>query len=269
MHMTGVKRVLTVAGSDSGGGAGIQADLKTIAALGAYGTCVITAVTAQNTRGVQGIHRVPPEFVRRQFDSVAGDIGIDALKTGMLAGPETINVVADRIRVHQVKKTVVDPVLASTAGAPLMNKRGAEALKAELIPLAMVLTPNIPEAEILTGLKIMSRSDMKRAAESLHRMGAGHVVIKGGHAAGDPVDLLFDGERFREFRSRRLDAGDAHGTGCTFAAAIAVGLAGGLAVQDAVEEAKRFVFSAIQNAIKIGKGPAPVNPTAAAGTGKK
>jgi hydroxymethylpyrimidine/phosphomethylpyrimidine kinase len=262
MNATGIKRVLTIAGSDSGGGAGIQADLKTMTVLGAYGMSVVTAVTAQNTQGVQDIHVLPPEFVGRQFDAVASDIGIDALKTGMLADPEIVRVVAAKIRVHQITKTVFDPVLEAKGGVSLMSKNGAEIFISELFPLALVVTPNIPEAEILTGRKISSLADMKKAAEAMHRSGAKNVVVKGGHAEGDPVDLLFDGENFFEFRSRRLNTTDTHGTGCTFSSAIAVGLADALTVPDAVERAKRFVFFAIESALRIGKGHGPVNAMA-------
>ena len=262
MNTTGIKRVLTIAGSDSGGGAGIQADLKTIARLGAYGMSVITAVTAQNTQGVQGIHVLPPEFVGRQFDAVADDIGIDALKTGMLADPEIVRVVAAKIRDHQITTTVFDPVLEAKGGVPLMGKNGVEIFIKELFPLALVVTPNIPEAEVLTGYKITSLADMKKAAEVIHRSGAKNIVIKGGHAEGDPVDLLFDGKNFFEFRSRRLNTANTHGTGCTFSSAIAVGLADGMTVHDTVERAKRFVFSAIEFALRIGKGHGPVNAMA-------
>lgn len=260
--MTALKRILTIAGSDSGGGAGIQADLKTFAALGAYGLSVITAVTAQNTLGVQGIHEIPPRFVAEQLDAVLSDIGADAVKTGMLAGPETVRVIADRIRAFRIERVVLDPVLASKNDIPLMVEEAGEAFKSELLPLALVATPNIPEAEILTGRPISSIKGMKKAAEALHAMGAKNVVIKGGHAAGDPVDLLFDGSRFYEFASERLKTRDTHGTGCVFASAIAVGLAEGLPVADAVARAKRLVFAAIHGSVRIGNGQGPVNPMA-------
>jgi hydroxymethylpyrimidine/phosphomethylpyrimidine kinase len=256
------KCILTVAGSDSGGGAGIQADVKTIAALDAYGMCVITAVTAQNTQGVQDVHEIPPEFVRRQFDSVASDISIDAVKTGMLAGPETVRVVADRIRTYKLQKVVVDPVLSAKGGTSLLYDDAVSVLKTELIPLATVVTPNIPEAEILSGLPIVSPEDMKQAARIIHLLGAKNVVIKGGHAAGDPVDLLFDGEQFFEFRSERLSTADTHGTGCTFATALAIGIAEDLSVRDAVDRAKRLIFAAIRSSLRIGQGHGPVNPMA-------
>ena len=193
-------RVLTIAGSDSGGGAGIQADLKTITVLGGFGMSVITALTAQNTLGVHGIHDVPPEFVAAQFDAVAADIGIDAAKTGMLASSEVIRAVAGKIRQYGIEKLVVDPVMVAKGGAPLIREEAKKTLIAELIPLAFVLTPNIPEAEVLSGIRITTLADMKEAARIIHRMGARHVVVKGGHLSGDAVDLLYDGCEFREFR---------------------------------------------------------------------
>ncbi len=264
MDGTKVKKILTVAGSDSGGGAGIQADLKTIAALGGYGMSVITAVTAQNTLGVQGIHPVPPEFVAMQFDSVARDIGVDAVKTGMLAGPKTVKTVAEKIRSYRIEKVVVDPVMAAKGGAGLIG--GAEAIEVlirELLPLAWVITPNIPEAEVISGMKIESIQDMKEAAKAICQLGAAHVVIKGGHAPGDPVDVLLAEGRFYEFRGKRQQTKDTHGTGCTFASAIAVGLADGLSVHDAAEQAHRFIGSAIRSALRIGQGHGPINITAA------
>ena len=255
-----VKRILTIAGSDPSGGAGIQADLKTIAALGAYGMSVITAVTAQNTRGVQAIHGIPPEFVGRQIDSVLDDIGADAVKTGMLAGPETVRVVAEKMQARQMGNLVVDPVLSAKDGAALIWESARSVLLSMLIPLATVVTPNIPEAEYLAGFRIASPDGMKQAAEAIHRLGAKNVVIKGGHAPGDPVDVLFDGTHFYEFRSKRLETNNSHGTGCTFASAVAVGLAENLSVYDAVERAKRFVFAAIEAGFRIGQGHGPVNP---------
>ena len=255
-----IKRILTIAGSDSGGGAGIQADLKTIAAMGSYGMSAITALTAQNTRGVQSIYEIPAEFVGQQIDSVAEDIGIDAVKTGMLGGPETVKIVAAKIRAWRLDKVVVDPVLTAKDGASLIRQSARNILVEQLIPLAMIVTPNIPEAEMITGHRITSLEGMKQAAETIYRLGARNVVVKGGHAAGDPVDLLFDGSAFYEFCAKRLDTADTHGTGCTFATAIAVGLAQGLAIYDAVNRAKRVVFAAIEAALRIGHGHGPVNP---------
>lgn len=252
-------RVLTIAGSDSGGGAGIQADLKTITVLGGFGMSVITALTAQNTLGVHGIHDVPPAFVALQFDAVATDIGIDAAKTGMLSTSEIIRVVAGKIRQYGIVKLVVDPVMVAKGGMSLIREEAKKTLIAELIPLAFVLTPNIPEAEVLSGIRIETLDDMKAAARIIRKMGAKHVVVKGGHLAGDAVDLLYDGEDFREFRSQRIATEDTHGTGCTYSAAIATELAFGKDVAGAVTEAKRYITSAVRHAWRVGGGHGPTN----------
>ena len=264
-------RVLTIAGSDSSGGAGIQADLKTITVLGGFGMSVITALTAQNTLGVHGIHDVPPAFVAAQFDAVATDIGIDAAKTGMLPTSEIIRVVAGKIRQYGVAKLVVDPVMVATGGVPLIREEAKKTLIAELIPLAFVLTPNIPEAEVLSGIRIATRDDMKKAAKIIREMGARHVVVKGGHLPGDAVDLLYNGEDFREFGSPRIATKDSHGTGCTYSAAIAAGLAFGRDAAGAVAEAKRYITEAIQHAWRLGQGHGPTNhlaPLFAFGSGQ-
>ncbi len=252
-------RVLTIAGSDSGGGAGIQADLKTITALGGFGMSVITALTAQNTLGVHGIHDVPPAFVAAQFDAVATDIGIDAAKTGMLPTPEIIRVVAGKIRRYGIGKLVVDPVMVAKGGMSLIREEAIKTLIAELIPLAFVLTPNIPEAEILSGIRIATLDDMRKAVKIIREMGARHVIVKGGHLPGDAVDLLYDGGDFQEFHSLRITTEDTHGTGCTYSAAIAAGLAFGKDVAEAVTEAKRYITAAIQHAWRLGGGHGPTN----------
>ena len=252
-------RVLTIAGSDSGGGAGIQADLKTITVLGGFGMSVITALTAQNTLGVHGIHDVPTEFVEAQFDAVAGDIGVDAAKTGMLASSEVIRTVAGTIRRYGIEKLVVDPVMVAKGGARLIREEAKKTLVAELIPLAFVLTPNIPEAEVLAGIQIRAIGDMKEAARIIHRMGARHVVVKGGHLSGDAVDLLYDGCEFWEFASPRIATEDTHGTGCTYSAAIATALATGKDVAGAVTAAKRYITEAVRYAWRLGGGHGPTN----------
>ena len=253
------KRVLTIAGSDSGGGAGIQADLKTITALGGFGMSVVTALTAQNTLGVHGIHDVPPDFVAMQFDAVASDIGVDAAKTGMLSSPEILRVVAVKIRQYAIDKLVVDPVMVAKGGAKLIRDDAREMLIELLIPLALVVTPNIPEAEALTGLSISGPESMREAAVRILALGARHVVVKGGHLDGDAIDILYDGRRFHEFSGRRIQTRDTHGTGCTFSAALATGLAKGLEVAEAVAEAKRYVAEAIRHAFRIGGGHGPTN----------
>jgi hydroxymethylpyrimidine/phosphomethylpyrimidine kinase len=257
-----VKRVLTIAGSDSGGGAGIQADLKTITALGGFGMTVITALTAQNTRGVQGVFEIPVEFIEQQFDSVATDIGVDAAKTGMLCSSEIIRCVAKRIRRYRIKKLVVDPVMVAKGGRSLLSDQARETLIRELIPLAMVFTPNIPEAEALTGMRITSIASMKKAAEAIHKKGARSVIVKGGHLEGDAVDLLYDGRKFHTLTAPRIETKHSHGTGCTFASAIATGLAQGSSFLEASTQAKAYVTEAIRSGLAIGSGQGPVNHVA-------
>jgi hydroxymethylpyrimidine/phosphomethylpyrimidine kinase len=254
-----VHRVLTIAGSDSGGGAGIQADLKTITALGGFGMSVITALTAQNTLGVLGIHEVPADFVAMQFDAVASDIGIDAAKTGMLASMEIMRLVAAKVRQYGIEKLVVDPVMVAKGGARLIREDAVETLIKELIPLACVVTPNIPEAEVLSGMPIAGPEDMRTAAAIIYKLGARHVVVKGGHLSGAATDVLFDGRRFYDFSAERIATGDTHGTGCTFSAAIATGLAAGKSVHDAVDAAKKYIQEAIRHAWRIGGGHGPTN----------
>lgn len=259
-----IPTVLTLAGSDSGGGAGIQADLKAISALGGYGLSVITALTAQNTLGVQGIHPVPAEFVGTQCDAVFTDIGVDAAKTGMLAEAEIIRVVAQKLRAYRIEKIVVDPVMIAKGGARLLKEEAQHALITELLPLAYVVTPNLYEAEALTRIPIATPHDMQTAARIIHRMGASYVIIKGGHLPGDKAcDLLYDGERFHDVVAERIDTQDTHGTGCTFSAAIATGLAQGKDVLEAVTQAKQYLTTAIRFALHIGHGHGPVHHTAA------
>ncbi|MBN2437539.1 MAG: bifunctional hydroxymethylpyrimidine kinase/phosphomethylpyrimidine kinase [Deltaproteobacteria bacterium] len=252
-------RILTIAGSDSGGGAGIQADLKTITVLGGFGMSVITALTAQNTLGVHGIHDVPPAFVAAQFDAVATDIGIDAAKTGMLATSEVLRVVAGKIRQYGIEKLVVDPVMVAKGGMPLIREEAKKTLITELVSLAFVLTPNIPEAEVLSGMRISTLPHMKKAARIIRDLGARHVVVKGGHLSGDAVDLLFDGREFKTFSAPRITTADTHGTGCTYSAAIATCLGRGMDVPRAVGEAKRYITEAIRNAWRVGGGHGPTN----------
>lgn len=257
-----VPRVLTVAGSDSGGGAGIQADLKTIALLGGFGMSAVTALTAQNTLGVKGIHEIPADFVAQQMEAVLADIGADAIKTGMLGNSAIVRAVCRIARKYRLAKIVVDPVMVATRGGKLLSSAAGEALKNELLPLAHVITPNLPEAEVLTGRKIKGLKDMRRAAAQIHEMGARNVLMKGGHLAGDPVDVFFDGRKFHELAGERIATPHTHGTGCTISAAIAVGLARGNSALEAVEKAKAFITSAIQFSLPLGRGQGPVNPYA-------
>ena len=257
-----MKRILTIAGSDSGGGAGIQADLKAITLLGGYGMSVITALTAQNTVGVQGIHEIPGRFVEKQIDSVLSDIGADAIKTGMLANREIIEAVSNKIKQYRVKKVVVDPVMISKSGASLLRKDAQESLIKKLIPLAWVVTPNLMEASALTGLKVNSLERMKKAAHLIYKLGARHVVVKGGHLKDMAVDLLYDGKHFSGMEGPRIESKNTHGTGCTFASAIATLLARGDTVDEAVRKAKTFITMAIQSGLSLGKGTGPTNPSA-------
>ncbi len=246
---------MTIAGSDSGGGAGIQADLKTFQVLGVYGASTLTAITAQNTVGVSAVHEIPTEVIAAQIDAVASDIGVDAAKTGMLSSAEIIATVSERIRHWQLDRLVVDPVMVAKSGDRLLREDAVQALIRELLPLAMVLTPNVPEAEVLVGREL----SLEDAARAIVDLGARTVVMKGGHRAGPTsVDVLFDGRTFTEFSSERFDTPNTHGTGCTFSAAIAAGLARGLAVEDAVGQAKRYVTEAIRLSGPLGHGHGPV-----------
>jgi hydroxymethylpyrimidine/phosphomethylpyrimidine kinase len=257
-----MKRVLTIAGSDSGGGAGIQADLKVITLLGGYGMSVITALTAQNTVGVQGILEIPPRFVERQIDSVLSDIGVDAIKTGMLVNQEMIEVVSKKIKEYRVKNVVADPVMVSKSGVYLLRKDARDAFIKNLIPLSLVVTPNLMEASVLAGLKVNSLDRMKKAAHHIYRLGAKYVVVKGGHLKGMAIDLLYDGKIFSEMEGPRIKSKNTHGTGCTFASAIATFLARGNSVPEAARKAKTFVTMAIQSGVSLGKGTGPTNPSA-------
>jgi len=252
-------RVLTIAGSDSSGGAGIQADLKTITLLGGYGMSAVTALTAQNTLGVAGIQETPPAFVAQQLEAVLTDIGVDAAKTGMLSSSAILRVVCQKIRAFRVANLVVDPVMVSKNGARLLSPEGEDALRKELIPLARIITPNIPEAEVLAGRKIRNPKEMREAAVQIRKMGARNVLIKGGHLRGPALDLLFDGKRFFEFVSERIETPHTHGTGCTLSAAIAVELGKGQPLREAIGAAKQFISLAIRLAVPLGHGRGPVN----------
>jgi hydroxymethylpyrimidine kinase/phosphomethylpyrimidine kinase len=257
-----VNRILTIAGSDSGGGAGIQADLKTITVVGGFGMSVITALTAQNTVGVSDIHPVPTAFVANQLDAVLSDIGADAVKTGMLFNSETIDVVAHKLAAYGIEKVVVDPVMVAKGGDVLLVAEARETLIAKLLPMAFVVTPNIPEAEVLTGRSIHTREDMREAARAIYAMGARYVVVKGGHLKGPAVDCVFDGESFAELSKPRIDTPHTHGTGCVFSAALATHMGMGLGVMEAIEKAKDFIHAAIRFGLPLGKGHGPANPYA-------
>lgn len=258
-----VPRALTIAGSDSGGGAGLQADLKTFTAFRVYGMSVVTALTAQNTQGVTGIHPVPPAFVRSQIDAVLGDIGADAVKTGMLANAAIIATVARAVRDYRSANLVVDPVMVAQSGGALLEASACDALLSELIPLATITTPNLHEATILSGVEIGSVADMRRAARALVTRGARAVLVKGGHLAGDEsVDVFDDGRVVQELRAKRLDTPHTHGTGCQLSAAITAGLARGRPLLDAITTAKHFIAVAIAHGLPLGAGHGPANPMA-------
>jgi len=258
--VSGVKTALTIAGSDSIGGAGIQADLKTFSRLQVYGMSVITALTAQNTIGVSSVMDVPPDFVLHQLDAVLTDIPPDALKTGMLLNAAIIEVVASKIREHGLTKVVVDPVMFATSGAELLRQDAVRVLQRVLLPLALVITPNINEAQALTGKQIRTTGDMEEAALHVHAMGARYVLLKGGHIEGDATDVLFDGNEFWHICAERIPARDCHGTGCVLSAAITAHLALGRSVREAVELGKQFVTEAIRNGLRIGRGQGPCDP---------
>ncbi|WP_081799469.1 bifunctional hydroxymethylpyrimidine kinase/phosphomethylpyrimidine kinase [Neobacillus jeddahensis] len=256
-----MRRALTIAGSDSGGGAGIQADLKTFQELEVFGMSAITAVTAQNTLGVHGVYPMTPEAVAKQIEAIGEDIGADAVKTGMLFNAEIIEAVAEKIRRYQWESLVVDPVMIAKGGASLLQQEAISAMKTHLLPLAMVITPNIPEAEVLTGMSIITTEDKKEAAKRLAAFGVKNVVIKGGHDE-DPAlstDLLFDGLDYFTFTNKRIDTKNTHGTGCTFSAALTAELAKGTTIYDSVDKAKAFIQAAIEAGIEIGNGHGPTN----------
>ncbi len=254
---TSIARALTIAGSDSGAGAGIQADLKTFAALGVYGLSALTAITAQNTQGVLAAQDLPPELVEAQIDAVLEDIGADAAKTGMLSSSAIIEVVARCVSRWDLR-LVVDPVMVAKGGDPLLQPEAITTLSTVLLPLAEVVTPNLFEAEVLTGQRIETLDDMRAAAQAIRALGPRHVVVKGGHRAADPVDVYFDGKRFAELRAERISTRHTHGTGCTFSAAIAAFMARGLPVDAAITGAKSYITQAIQHAPGLGSGHGPV-----------
>ena len=254
-----IPRALTIAGSDSGGGAGIQADLKTFAALGVYGASAITALTAQNTVAVTRVEEVSPAMVTAQIDAVLDDLGADAIKTGMLASAAIVGAVADALARRAPPRLVVDPVMVSKSGAALLQDDAVDRLVRRLLPLALVVTPNLPEAARLTGLPVLTMEERRAAARAIAATGPRFVVVKGGHAPGDTViDLVYDGREFEEVRGPRIDTRSTHGTGCTFSAAIAAHLALGLEPQAAIRAARAYLTEALRAARPIGRGVGPV-----------
>ena len=250
----GVAKALTIAGSDSGGGAGIQADLKTFSAFRTFGMSVLTAVTAQNSVGVTGVHNLPPEFVALQLDAVLSAFGADAIKIGMLSTAPIIGAVADRLGAGERAPIVVDPVMIAKSGDPLLQPDARKALIERMLPLALVVTPNLPEAAALADLPVATEADMEEAARRIHRRGPRHVLVKGGHLKDSTTDILYDGRAFTRFSGTRVESSNTHGTGCTLSAAIAAGLAHGRPLVDAIREAKAYVTAAIREGFAAGRG---------------
>ena len=255
-----IKQVLTIAGSDSGGGAGIQADIKAMSANGVFAMSVITAVTAQNTEEVTDVFELPPHIIAAQLDAVFDDFEVAAVKTGMLSSAEIVRIVAKMLKSQNVTNLVVDPVMISKSGRSLLKPDAIDALKKELIPLALIVTPNIHEAQQLSGIEIKTLADARRAAKVIHGFGCRHVLIKGGHLLSErATDLLYDGRFFNVFKGEFIDTPHTHGTGCTYASALAAQLARGKAVPEAVQAAKSYVTEAIRHSLAIGHGKGPTN----------
>ncbi len=257
--MEGVKTAMSIAGSDSGAGAGIQADLKTFAAFGVYGTSALTAITAQNTTGVTAVFDLPLDIISAQIDAIISDIGTDSVKTGMLSNTAIIELVGSKIREHAVNNLVVDPVMVAKGGDRLLAEDAIYALRGVLIPLASVVTPNLPEASALVNRTVETVEEARKAAVDIVNMGAKSVVVKGGHLVGDAIDIFYDGKEFTEFVEKRIETSSTHGTGCTFASSIAAGLALGNSLELSVSNAKIYVTQAIRSAIGIGNGHGPLN----------
>jgi hydroxymethylpyrimidine/phosphomethylpyrimidine kinase len=253
------KKVLSIAGSDCSGGAGIQADLKTFAAHGVYGMSVIVSVVAENTSRVIDVQDISPEMIEKQIDAVFEDIGTDAVKVGMLSQSACMEAVARKLREYRPRNIVIDPVMVAKNGCPLMQPDSMDTLIRKILPLADLLTPNIPEAERIAGIVINSAADMECAARQIAGLGVKNVLVKGGHAVGDALDILFDGKQFYRFRAERIDTKNTHGTGCTYSSAIASNLALGLDLEEAVKKAKDYVTTAIRHSLPIGKGCGPTH----------
>ena len=254
-----MKIVLTIAGSDSGGGAGIQADIKTMTMNGVFAMSAVTALTAQNTVGVQGILEVPPDFLALQLDSIFTDLRPDAVKTGMVSSAAIAEAIADRLVFYKADNIVVDPVMVSTSGARLIKEDAIAALKKYLFPIAAVLTPNIPEAEVLYGADIVNESDMEKAAAGIGERYSASVLLKGGHSVNDANDLLYSSGRLTWFKGKRIDNPNTHGTGCTLSSAIASNIAKGLSMEEAVGRAKEYISGALSAMLDLGEGSGPMD----------
>ena len=254
-----MKKVLTIAGSDCSGGAGIQADLKTFSAHGVYGMSVIVSVVAENTSRVIDIQDISPDMIEKQIDAIFEDIEVEAVKIGMLSNALCMEAVARKLEEYKPKNIVIDPVMYAKNGSPLMEPNSINTLIKVILPYADILTPNIPEAEKISNIKIGNYEDMERAAKIIYEMGSKNVLLKGGHAIGDPIDILYDGRDFHYYKSKRIDTKNTHGTGCTFSSAIASNLALGMGVPAAVERAKKYITTAIEHSLDIGKGHGPTH----------
>lgn len=255
-----IPRVLVIAGSDSGGGAGIQADIKTLNSIGVFGMTAITSLTAQNTQGVFEIFDLPPSFVKKQIEVVIEDIGVDAIKIGMLSNKEIIDMVVEEIKKYRIENVILDPVMKSQTGYDLIKEDAKKILIEKLIPLSLIITPNKFEAEEISGLKINNKEDIKEAISKIKEKGAKWVLIKGGHFEEKyAIDYLSDGKNIYEIRTKRINTDNTHGSGCTYASAIAGYIAKGLDILNAVKKAKRFIYGAIKNSLEIGRGKGPVN----------
>ena len=254
-----MKKVLTIAGSDCSGGAGIQADLKTFSAHGVFGMSVIVSVVAENTSRVIDYQDISTDIIIKQIDAVFEDIEVDAVKIGMLSCAENMLAVAAKLKEYKPKNIVIDPVMYAKSGDALMDPDAIDTMITEVIPLADLLTPNIPEAEKITGISIQNTSDMEEAAKLIHKMGCKNVLVKGGHALGDAVDVLYDGNEFYYYSTQRIDTKNTHGTGCTYSSSIASNLALGLPIAEALKESKEYITTAIKHSLAIGKGHGPTN----------
>lgn len=254
-----MKHALTIAGSDSSGGAGIQADLKTFSAHGVFGMSVITAVTAQNTQGVFDVEDISDSVIEKQIEAIFTDITVDAVKIGMVSEIGTIKTIAKNLKKYNAKNIVVDPVMISKSGYDLLKPEAKEALIENLLPLAEVVTPNIPEAEVITGMKIETLADMEKASRIIYKMGPKKVLVKGGHLTEDAIDVLFDGEKITHYKSQRIDTKNTHGTGCTLSSAITSNIAKGSSVEEAVKNSKEYITTAIKHSLALGKGYGPTN----------
>jgi hydroxymethylpyrimidine/phosphomethylpyrimidine kinase len=254
-----MKNVLTIAGSDSSGGAGIQADLKTFSAHGVFGMSVITAITAQNTQGVFGVEDISDAMIEKQIDAIFTDIKVDAVKIGMVSQSKTIKSIAKKLKQYAPKNIVLDPVMISKSGYDLLLPEAKETLINELLPLATIATPNIPEAEVITDIKIATTQDMEKAAIKIYALGTENVLIKGGHMQAEATDILYNGKEFFYFTAERIATKNTHGTGCTLSAAIASNLAKGYPVREAVAQAKDYITTAIRHALDLGTGVGPTN----------